>query len=46
MQEIAAAIVVAFAAAYLVRKVFGWPAPRRRTTFVPLRKVKKSDGCH
>lgn len=46
MQEFAAAVVVALAVAYLVRKVLGWPAPRRRTTFVPLSKVKKPDGCH
>jgi len=49
LQEIAVALVVLAAVAFLARQFFGWGRkPRQATTFVPLASLKKKpkDDCH
>jgi hypothetical protein len=50
MQELAVAVIVLAAVAFLARKFFGGQRqPKQATTFVPLSQLKKKppdDHCH
>lgn len=48
VQELAVAVIVLAAVAFLARHFFGRPTPKKAGTFIPIGNLKKKPGedCH